>query len=580
MQNPIIYLVLRRLRAPLILLILSYTIAVVGLTIIPGIDDKGEVWHVSYFHAFYFFSYVATTIGFGEIPYEFTDTQRLWVTFCIYLTVISWLVAIGKIISLLQDKTFKLALERYKFVKRVKKINSKFCIICGYGETGEILVHSLNKKDYICVVIDSDESRVSLLTLDSSILFTPYLHADASDVNSLKMAGIDNPNCRAVIAITNSDTVNVKIAVASRLLQKTIKIVCRADSNEAIDNVKSFNTDHVFSLYNIFATNISMAIRMPTVQQLLFSLLRQPGRNYPKKLDIPVGLWIICGGNSFGLEMAKYLEYEGADVIVIDENYENKLNRIKGRGTEAITLREANINKAVGIVAATENDADNLSIIITSKRMNNNIYTVARQNNANNREIFKSASINFVMERSRHLVWHISPVITQPYLASFSKLVRHKTESWAIDLIKKMQSVSEKIPETYLLQFNKKHAQASLDIIDGGTILRLQDIFISPNPDEPQKAQAIPLMLTRNGEQELLPKLSTPIKPGDVFLMASDLETKIKAKNLIHSSHSLYYFLHGKEKPVSLFAEYLREKKRQRKINKRHKKQTPKITQK
>ena len=34
---------------------------------------------MSLFQAFYFMTYTASTIGFGEIPQGFTDRQRLWV---------------------------------------------------------------------------------------------------------------------------------------------------------------------------------------------------------------------------------------------------------------------------------------------------------------------------------------------------------------------------------------------------------------------------------------------------------------------------------------------------------------------
>ena len=57
---------------------------------------------MSFFHAFYFMSYTATTIGFGEIPNAFSDGQRLWVTFCIYLVVVAWSYAIIVLVALLQ----------------------------------------------------------------------------------------------------------------------------------------------------------------------------------------------------------------------------------------------------------------------------------------------------------------------------------------------------------------------------------------------------------------------------------------------------------------------------------------------
>ena len=56
--------------------------------------------HMNLFHSFYFFTYSATTTGFGEIPYAFTDQQRLWATVCLYMGVVAWLYAISSIIRL------------------------------------------------------------------------------------------------------------------------------------------------------------------------------------------------------------------------------------------------------------------------------------------------------------------------------------------------------------------------------------------------------------------------------------------------------------------------------------------------
>ncbi len=79
-----IFLVLRRLRTPLIVLITIFALSVLGLTLVPGpLDSNGVIQRLSFFHAVYFFSYTATTIGFGEIPYAFSEQQRLWVTLCI-----------------------------------------------------------------------------------------------------------------------------------------------------------------------------------------------------------------------------------------------------------------------------------------------------------------------------------------------------------------------------------------------------------------------------------------------------------------------------------------------------------------
>jgi hypothetical protein len=63
---------------------------------------------MSIFHAFYFVSFMGSTIEFGEIPYTFTDAQRMWVLVCIYFSVVAWLYAIARGIALAQDPAFRL----------------------------------------------------------------------------------------------------------------------------------------------------------------------------------------------------------------------------------------------------------------------------------------------------------------------------------------------------------------------------------------------------------------------------------------------------------------------------------------
>ena len=65
-MNNIVFLIFRRMRAPLITLIVTYTLAVLGLSLIPGTDGAGNPWRMDLFHAFYFVSFMSTTIGFGE----------------------------------------------------------------------------------------------------------------------------------------------------------------------------------------------------------------------------------------------------------------------------------------------------------------------------------------------------------------------------------------------------------------------------------------------------------------------------------------------------------------------------------
>ena len=134
-MNSAFFLVLRRMRVPVIVLIVIYAISVIGLTLIPGIDAAGQpAPPLSFFHAFYFISYTATTIGFGEIPNAFSNGQRLWVIVCIYLTVVGWSYSVVTLIALLQDKGFQNTLTTNRFARRVGLLKEPFYLICGCGE--------------------------------------------------------------------------------------------------------------------------------------------------------------------------------------------------------------------------------------------------------------------------------------------------------------------------------------------------------------------------------------------------------------------------------------------------------------
>jgi hypothetical protein len=217
-MDKVLFLFLRRMRAPLLLLMAAYSISITGLVLIPGMDAEGEVWRMDFFHAFYFVTYTAPTIGFGEIPYPFTEAQRMWAALTIYLSVIAWLYAIGRILGLVQDPTFRLAVSQQAFDRSIRRLRAPFFIVCGYGDTGELLVRALLERRKRVVVIDHRQERITELALSDMDYHVPGLCADASSSARLRSAGLNHPFCEGVVALTDSDAANLKIAITVKLL--------------------------------------------------------------------------------------------------------------------------------------------------------------------------------------------------------------------------------------------------------------------------------------------------------------------------------------------------------------------------
>ncbi len=559
----VIFLFLRRMRAPLITLILAYAISMTGLVLIPGVDDQGQVWHVDFFHAFYFVSFMGSTIGFGELPYEFTAGQRMWVVLAIYLTVLSWLYAIGKIFALLQDPAFVRALTEARFIYAVRKITEPFLVVCGYGETGSLLVRALSARNIRCVVIDRDPEHINDLQLEELGIDIPAFCGDASETEHLREAGLAKPNCAGVIAVTDSDDVNVKIAVTTKLLKPRVPVVCRASSREAMDNMSSFQTDHIINPFEAFAEHLGMAIRTPSINQLHRWLVARAGRELQEPVLPPKGLWVICGFGRFGQAVARYLRAEDIDVRIIEQDAENAPEgAVIGSGTDYEPLHEAGIEQAAGIVAGTDNGANNLSIIMTAREINPALYLVARQDRRADTDIFEAARIDLIMEPSRIIVWRILPLVTIPLLAEFLAQVRRQTEDWAQKLLHRIQVMTHaRSPQVWAVAINEQEALAVHDALCAGAEIRLGDLLRAPRKRD-ERLNCIPLLLQRGDKEYVLPEDGLDLQVGDRLLFCATPTVADRMSWLLQNRILLRFALSGEEPLDSALLRWLAKRRR------------------
>ena len=144
-MSDVLFLILRRMRAPLIVLISLYAVTVFRAR--PH-ARRSRRWHARVHEpvpAFYVVSYTATTIGFGEIPNAFSDAQRMWMILTIHLTVIGWTYTLGSIFALVSDMTFRTAVARSMFTWRVRHVGSRFFIVCGYGQSSAQIARALDR---------------------------------------------------------------------------------------------------------------------------------------------------------------------------------------------------------------------------------------------------------------------------------------------------------------------------------------------------------------------------------------------------------------------------------------------------
>jgi len=546
------------MRVPLLVLIATYSISILGFVLIPGVDENGQRWNMTFFDAVYFVSYMATTIGFGELPQPFSAAQRLWTTISIYLTVVGWVYAIGSILSLVQNSLLKRALEEGRFTRNVKRLNENFFIVCGYGETARLLVHSLNSRGFRTVVIEKNSDRLDDLFMSDIPNSVPSLAADASDSKALIEAGLFHSMCKGVVALTDSDEVNLKIAISCRLLKKSVDVICRAESLDTEANMRSFSTDYIVNPFESFASRLAMALHSPCSYLIHQWLTGVPGTRLMEPATTPPrGLWLLCGYGRFGKAVHRFLTFEGLKTRIIESDHELTSppeGSIKGRGTEAVTLRNAGISDAAGIVAGTDNDTNNLSIIYTAKEQNKDLFTVARQNHSSNETLFQNTSVDIVMQRSDIIAHEILSFILAPLLASFLQQVKSHGNQWSCELASRLIAiVGETTPDTWGITIDEKQTPAISTALAEGEQVSVS-VLNTNHFDRELQLKSMVLMIAREDEEHEngiksinLPDDDQLLQAGDQMLFCSREGVRNEISWVLNNRNSLHYVLTGEQ---------------------------------
>lgn len=552
MPHSALFLILRRMRAPLITLIVCYAIALLGMTLIPGVDANGRpTAPMSFFHAFYFVSYTATTIGFGEVPATFSDAQRAWATFTIYLTVIAWLYGIGTILALLREPAMQRALRASRFARRVRRLRRPFHIVAGCGETGMLLLHALDAREHQCVAIDIDGERVAELDMAEFRQDIPVLAADARLSESLILAGLRHRRCAGVIALTNDDQANLAAAVTVKLLRPELPVMCRADTLDTAANMASFGTEEVVIAFELFAEHLAMAINNPGQHLLYRWLTGVPGEPLPQPLEPPTGDWIVCGYGRFGKAVARHLRQAGVRITVIEARPDATGcdDCIVGRGTEAATLIDAGIERAVGIVAGTDDDVNNLSIVMTARQLNPELFMVARQNRHANGELFARFAAEITMQPAGIVAREYLSLLTTPLLARFLAHTRTHDDAWADELISRIAAVvNDSVPEVWDTEIGRRRGEAIWQAARDNQAVCLRDLLRDPVArDVP--LPCVPLLLEREHEALLLPEEDVGLRNGDRLLFCGTPPARRRQALVLHDYNALAYVLSGRDSP-------------------------------
>jgi voltage-gated potassium channel len=548
-KNSSLWLILQRMRTPFLVVIVTYTVSIIGLLLIDGVDNDGNTYKLSIFDAFYFISYTATTIGFGETPYTFTYPQRIWVSMSVFFTVTGWFYSLGSLIALLQDKLFLQEFQKARFARNVSALKERFILILGYNTITSEIIKQANEYGLRSVVIEKDETKRDALLLEN---FTPSvycLNADAHNSEALEMAGIKSAYCKAIVSLFENDALNLRIALTAKVLSPNITMAIKSTTKNHTENLMDLGVQIIENPFEIIANQIHMAINTPNALRLtrwVYGLCHL----YDPLLNLPRGKYIVCGYGRMGKSIYEVLKQNDFEIAFAEidsekmkqlQSHERKMVHL-GDGDDRDLLRSLGIESCVGIIAGTDDDTNNLSILATARKLNPNIITIARENELDDFSIFENSRIDTVFIPAKVLITKTVHAIINPALDLFIKHVKHLSEERIALLTKELLTLDLhpnlftcKVDEATMPMIRKHPEALSLRLLK--TSLKNRTV----------ENNLIPLMLVRNKAITLLPSWDTRLEKNDLYLWAGDANAQDHLETIALNQYEFHYALYGTE---------------------------------
>ncbi len=189
---------------------------------------------------------------------------------------------------------------------------------------------------------------------------------------------------------------------------------------------------HAGRMFNVAVIVAGVSLVFLAIGALTQALLEFELRSFfgRRKMERQIGRlhdhYIICGAGRVGRSAARELARRPVPFVII-ENNEAKAARYSsedwlvliGDATKETTLREAHIEQARGLVAATTTDATNLYIILTARALNSRLKIIARASEEDAEKHLLTAGADSIVSPYSFAGQRIAQTFLSPNVVSF-----------------------------------------------------------------------------------------------------------------------------------------------------------------
>jgi voltage-gated potassium channel len=171
---------------------------------------------------------------------------------------------------------------------------------------------------------------------------------------------------------------------------------------------------------------VFLGIGSLTQALLEFSLRSFFGRRrMEREIDRLKDHYVICGAGRVGRSAARELARKPVPFVIVEANeakaarFGNDWLMLVGDATQEQTLRQAHIERARGLVAATTTDATNLYIVLTARSLNPSLRIIARASEEDAEKHLLKAGADSVVSPYHFAGQRIAQSFLRPHVVSF-----------------------------------------------------------------------------------------------------------------------------------------------------------------
>ena len=227
------------IRVPRNLLDPRLALGLILLTTVVGTVGYRWIEDYSWIDAFYMAVITASTVGFGEVGGELSQSGRLFTavyiifnvgTFAYGLAVFSYFVVQGELFKRIHQRMVQ---------QRIQELE-QHVILCGFGKYGEEVAGHLLEQQIPLIIIDRDPDVIEYIQKSDSKLL--YLEGDATDEDLLKTARIGE--ARSLVTVLPDDAENTFVVLTARELDSRVKIISRVSDPRSASKLRLAGASH------------------------------------------------------------------------------------------------------------------------------------------------------------------------------------------------------------------------------------------------------------------------------------------------------------------------------------------------